>query len=628
MQEENRKQSYGGKSNTSDKTTEKKLSLWDKMWEEYVESVSARRQKRKRKKEQRMAKQQEKFRKLSQKGTSFAKIFVNIFFPVLFFTVMLCVVGTMIAYQNIRRAVEEEFGGVFDGIQAELFEDYERLYDSENPASYDEDWIIDAKWRMLMQTPVYTDSFTAVLYDTSNMSKVFDSSEMFEIGVALDENGEKKENYASGQEPFQEVMEEYARLESTYPQSSFSLELEDCYVKGKKFLPGKVSIVDENGKKFIPGKGLALNRDGEENVVSFDLTPENTEGYTHIYNDNNRIYGPVWTGNTSMYTYNRWLERLQADGESWNDFMEYDGGSVHLKDGTDECLMLFTKFSSSMFFTKSSSEDEGVPDLLLVSFWSYNILEMYGRRAFGIYIGIFLLSVVLSLILAYRSYFRYQAQNQMNQYRRDMTNAMAHDLKSPLMVISGYAENLRDNVHMEKKDYYAEAILENVQYMNEIIHNILHLTQIEGGAGKLKRAEVNMQRLTEEQLHKYEGCIEDKGLEISVDLKDMGCLQADEKLMTQVVDNLLSNAVKYTREQGQIFVKAAADYYEVRNSLEEPLGIDVTELWKPFVKGDNSRGNQQGSGIGLTIVKNIVEQHGFKLELLEEEGMFVARLHF
>lgn len=524
MQKKSQKQSYGGKANTPEKTPKKKQSLWGKMWEEYEESVSARRQKRKRKKERRMAKRHEKLRTLSQKRTSFAKTFVCIFLPVLLFTILLCVVGTVIVYQNIRWKVEEKFNGVFNGIQAELFEAYERLYDSKNPAGYDEDWITDTKWRMLMQTPPYEDSFSAVLYDMSDMSEVFDSSEMCQMGIVPD------------------------------------------------------------------------------------------EGKQNTQND-----GAVWAGNATMDIYDLWFEKLQADKARWNDIMEADGGSVHLKDGTDECLMFFAKFSA---------EEESVPDLLLISFWTYNIFEMYGKQAAGIYIGIFLLSVVLSLLLAYRSYFQYLAQSQMNRYRRDMTNAMAHDLKSPLMVISGYAENLRDNVHMEKKDYYAEAILENVQYMNGIIHNILHLAEIEGGEGTLKKTGVDMQKLTEAQLHKYKGCIEDKDIEIVVDLKDAGCLQADGKWMAQLVDNLLSNAVKYTREQGQIFVKATADYFEVRNSLEEPLGVDVTELWKPFVKGDNSRGNEQGSGIGLTIVKNIVKQHGFLLELFEEDAAFVARVSF
>lgn len=630
MEKKNNRQPNGVQRNTQDSTREKKRSLWDKMWEEYVESVSARRQRRKQKKEKRMAKQQEKLRKFSSKNISFAGIFVSVFLPVLLFTVMLCMVGTVIVYQNIQNAVEEEFCSAEDEMQEELFAAYDKLCDSEAPVSYDEDWMLDTKWNMLMQSIIYWDSCAAVLYDVSDMpsddisdmQKVFDSSQMFKIGVVLDEGEETTEPCLSGGEPFQEVMKEYERLENTYPEKSFSLELEDCYIKGKKFLPGKVFIVDGNGEKMMPGEGVAADKGGVENAIGFDLTPEDTEGYTHIYDEGKRIYGPARAGCTSTDVYDRWLEKLQTNDRIKgvrDTFLNYDGGSIGLKDGTDECMIQFTKYSS---------EDESIPDLLLISFWSYNIIDMYGKWALGIYAGIFALSVVLSLILAYRSYFRYQAQNQMNQYRRDMTNAMAHDLKSPLMVISGYAENLRDNIHMEKKDYYAEAILENVQYMNGMIHNILQLSKIESGKGKLQRTKVELKSLTEVQLHKYGGCIEDKGLEISVDLTDAGCIWADEDLMAQVVDNLLNNAVKYTKEQGQIFVKAGADYYEVRNSLEETLGMDATQLWKPFVKGDNSRGNEQGSGIGLTIVKNIVEQHGFRLELFEEEEVFVTRIYF
>ncbi|MCM1180614.1 MAG: HAMP domain-containing histidine kinase [Clostridium sp.] len=601
-------------------------SLWDRMWEEYRESVSARRKRRVERKEKRIAKKQEKLRKFYGKHVRFAGIFAGVFLPILLFTVVLCIIGTVIAYLNMERVAEEKYSGMFAGLQEEFFADYDRLSDTEDPVSYDEDWILETKWDVCMQTAVMDiwDSYTAAVYDVSDkphalsdMPKVFDCSEMFEIGVGFDGENHRGTIYMSDREPFAEVMEEYERLERKYPEQGFAIELEDCYIKGKKFLPGQVFIVDGDGERVSRETGMAI--DNGENAIGFDLTPENAEGYTHIYNESNRIFGPVWAGSASMNEYDRWFAKLQEKEIVRFDCLDADGGSTCLKDGTDACMM---------FFAKYSSEDESIPDLLLISFWEYNIVEMYGKRACGIYAGILALAVALSLILAYRSYFRYQAQSQMNRYRREMTNAMAHDLKSPLMVISGYAENLRDNVHMEKKDYYAEAILENVQYMNKIIHNILQLSKIESGKAKLQKTEVELKRLTEAELHKYEGCIEDKGLEISVDLADAGCILADEDQMAQVVDNLLSNAVKYTPEQGEIFVKAGAGYYEVRNSMEETLGMDAAQLWKPFVKGDNSRGNEQGSGIGLTIVKNIVEQHGFRLELLEEDGIFVAKLYF
>ena len=95
-----------------------------------------------------------------------------------------------------------------------------------------------------------------------------------------------------------------------------------------------------------------------------------------------------------------------------------------------------------------------------------------------------------------------------------------------------------------------------------------------------------------------------------------------------MVENLIGNAIKYAPEDAEIHIRMNQNGYEIRNRMNHELKTPVEQLWKPFVKGDDSRNRQKGTGIGLTIVKNIADIHGFELELQCEEHEFVANLLF
>ena len=131
-----------------------------------------------------------------------------------------------------------------------------------------------------------------------------------------------------------------------------------------------------------------------------------------------------------------------------------------------------------------------------------------------------------------------------------MTSALAHDLKTPLTAIMGYSENLKSNVHSEKRDYYADAVIENVRYMNEIITGTLELAKIEKQDTKMNKTAIDMVDLANELLAKYKADVEDRGISVSV---SGNCtVKADRNLISRAVENLMSNAVKYTSDGGRV----------------------------------------------------------------------------
>lgn len=232
--------------------------------------------------------------------------------------------------------------------------------------------------------------------------------------------------------------------------------------------------------------------------------------------------------------------------------------------------------------------------------------------------------VGIAFLTANNKYRKYCTQYEIDEYRRNMTNALAHDLKSPLTAIYGYAENLKNNVHSEKKDYYADAVLENVQYMNEIITNTLDLAKLEISDKGLKKEKVNITALAEELYAKYRPQAESR--DISFKISGKAVVSADRKMMVQAMENLISNAVKYTKDGGEINITADAKSFVISNSCGDVKNTE--SLVRPFEKADQSRSNRSGSGLGLSIVKNIVMLHKFGFETKAENNIFTAKITF
>ena len=266
------------------------------------------------------------------------------------------------------------------------------------------------------------------------------------------------------------------------------------------------------------------------------------------------------------------------------------------------------------------NEDEYMFDCI----YSYDFSKTSGYAvqiiwAVGLFIGI-ALSIILSLI----AYNKYCTQYEIDEYRRNMTSSLAHDLKTPLTAIMGYSENLKNNVHSEKRDYYADAVIENVRYMNEIITGTLELKKIEEQDIKLNKTDIDMIALANELIAKYKADFEDRGISVSVSGKCT--VKADRELISRAVENLISNAVKYTSKGGKIEITANDKYFRISNSCATDLKGSTEDFCKVFGKADANRSNRNGCGIGLAIVNNIVALHKFKFEVSASGGKFSAEI--
>ena len=255
-----------------------------------------------------------------------------------------------------------------------------------------------------------------------------------------------------------------------------------------------------------------------------------------------------------------------------------------------------------------------------------NEIEAWNRAARKVFFTVSTALVILFLIIALRSSIRRNNKNQaryaFEDYQRDLTNSLAHDLKTPLTAIGGYAENILDGTLSDtENEEYLRAILKNVDYTNSIINSTLELSRM-NTAGELKNEKIDLAKLTNELTDKYSVMLSRRS--VSCETEGSGEITADYVSLRTAAENLISNAVKYTPENGRILVTVSKNGITVKNTVNSK--IDIKDLKKPFVKGDASRSGKLGSGLGLSIADAAAERNGFGIVLSCTDSEFTAEL--
>ena len=276
-----------------------------------------------------------------------------------------------------------------------------------------------------------------------------------------------------------------------------------------------------------------------------------------------------------------------------------------------------------------------------VSFWddkyySYSEFRNYFFR-YGefsnkeIFTFIFVLMVILwiliTFIISFPVYLRKKNIYEMNIYQRDLTNIMAHDLKSPLMVIRGSAENLQDEDKYENE--YAKTIIEESDYMSSLISRILSLSKLESNQTEMKREEVDIKSIFDEIIEKYSEETEKREIKTTIESGDrIRTIKADSFWIKEALMNLYDNAVKYSEDGSEIKIILGEKEILISNKMadSEIKEKDIEKLKKSFVRGDNARSGQAGNGLGLSIAESILMRNNLSLSLRKEKDNFIVSI--
>ena len=241
--------------------------------------------------------------------------------------------------------------------------------------------------------------------------------------------------------------------------------------------------------------------------------------------------------------------------------------------------------------------------------------------------AVVLAAVVTALIFSVLTYSHRKTQYEIFTYRRETTNAMAHDLKVPLTAISGYSEMLREDINPEKQKHYLEMISGSVAQMNRIVTDILELSKTESDVNKLDIRPLNVNEICTGIVSGLETAFAKKGMSCTVTGEEKQ-IKADEKLFTQAVTNLIYNALVYSKQGSDVIVAVSDKELRIENTPQTMPEKSPEELLKPFVKDKSYRGENSGSGVGLAIAKHDLERMGSGLKIETTEDRFIASIIF
>ena len=377
----------------------------------------------------------------------------------------------------------------------------------------------------------------------------------------------------------------------------YSLRVLDYYVDNERDIIyiGKVEVTEESGVSLILNGELGADIGNASVHEVVDITPA----------DKSLLEGLTYVDNTAYYL---------ADNADEKDHLTnfFISGPV----GIGEDNIIDTPeymFGSSTHHVYVQFDD------------SYSIeVREYLARFYAWVIGI--CAVILALILGTIWYFRKKSTYNIFEYRRKTTNAMAHDLKTPLAIASLSVANLKENlgVNNERVEHHANEIDESISYMDKLICNILEFSNSESVNRKLSKENVDVKAELESYRSEISKVLTDA--KMTLDISGEATRVTDRKIWNQAITNLIDNAVKHGVPGSSIKVELGQKEITITNSVDEDV-LNVESLREPFAKGDARRGENSGSGLGLSIADNNLSALGYKLKLNSKDKKFIVTIY-
>lgn len=205
-------------------------------------------------------------------------------------------------------------------------------------------------------------------------------------------------------------------------------------------------------------------------------------------------------------------------------------------------------------------------------------------------------------------------KEQIDEMRKEFLSNVSHELKTPLALISGYAEGLKEGVNdsEESREYYCDVIMDESDKMNRMVQKLLTLNQLEFGTDRVNMERFDITELIKGLIHSNALLAEAENIRMVFDENSPAFVWGDEFKVEEVITNYLSNAIHYA--DGEKMIRVFYEYYKdvlrvcVYNSGRLIPEEELDKVWIKFYKVDKARTREYGgSGIGLSIVKAIMD---------------------
>ncbi len=219
-----------------------------------------------------------------------------------------------------------------------------------------------------------------------------------------------------------------------------------------------------------------------------------------------------------------------------------------------------------------------------------------------------------------------ERKTQMDEVRKEFLSNVTHELKTPIALIQGYAEGLKDNINEdpESREFYCEVIIDEATKMNKMVKKLLSLNQLEVGTAQPEIERFDIIPLVRSVLGSTEILFQQKQATLELHAEESEYVWADEYMMEEVFTNFISNALNHVsgRMLIEVCLRRVGDKVRlsVFNSGEAIPEEALSQVWVKFFKVDKARTREYGgSGIGLSIVKAIMELHRQNYGVLNRE---------
>ncbi|MBE6731636.1 MAG: HAMP domain-containing histidine kinase [Ruminococcaceae bacterium] len=209
--------------------------------------------------------------------------------------------------------------------------------------------------------------------------------------------------------------------------------------------------------------------------------------------------------------------------------------------------------------------------------------------------------------------------NKVDEFRKELIANVSHDLRTPLTMIHGYSEVMRD-IPGENTPENVQIIIDEAERLNLLVNDLLDISKLESGKMELNKEKFNLTKLINDILKRYDKLADYK---IRFEYEKECFVFADELKITQVLYNLINNAITYTGEDKCIYLNQEIIKNEVKISVTDTgEGIPQDKLpyiWERYYKiSKNHKRANVGTGLGLSIVKNILSLHGGKYGVISD----------
>lgn len=219
-----------------------------------------------------------------------------------------------------------------------------------------------------------------------------------------------------------------------------------------------------------------------------------------------------------------------------------------------------------------------------------------------------------------------QSLAELEEQRSTFLANVSHDLRTPMTSISGFIDGILDGtIPPENRDHYLNIVSVEIKRLSRLVRTLLDLSRIQCGERKFNMVNFDAAEMAMTILFSFEKQIDQKRLNVVFDCEDKMYVLADSDAIHQVLYNLIDNAVKFSYEEGELRITLRErDKNVLVEVYNEGKGIPATDLphvFDRFYKADKSRGlDKTGVGLGLFIVKAILQAHGENITVTSEEG--------